>query len=406
MPIEKTVLTVSQINEYIKGKIENDKLLTNIYVKGEISNLTRHKSGHLYFTLKDEKSNIKAVMFRNDASKLKFILENGMKVIAHGKISVFVRDGNCQLYVNSIDPDGIGALTIAFEQLKTKLKNEGLFDSSKKKSIPKIPTKIGIITSPTGAAVKDIINVAGRRFPYATLIIFPSLVQGNDAPAQLIAGIKYFNKAKTVDVIIIGRGGGSIEDLWAFNDENLARTIYASEIPVISSVGHEIDFTICDFVADLRAPTPSAAAELAVPETVELERKINNIISHMQLVIMKMISEKKQRVRHCTESRIMTNPESMLDQRKLLTVSYTNDITNSMKYICERNRTVLEKNAAKLDALSPLAVFSRGYSAVFSSGGKLIKNTKDVEIGELVSVQLSDGKLLGEIKGKESQKNV
>ena len=406
MPTEKTVLTVSQINEYLKGKLDNDKLLSSIYVKGEISNFTCHKTGHLYFTLKDESSNIKAVMFKNDASKLKFIPESGMKVITHGKISVFVREGNCQLYVNSIEPDGIGALTVAFEQLKTRLKNEGLFDTSKKKPIPKIPTKIGIITSPTGAAVRDIINVTGRRFPYATLILFPSLVQGNDAPAQLIAGLKYFNKVKNVDVIIIGRGGGSIEDLWAFNDENLARAIFASEIPVISSVGHEIDYTICDFVADLRAPTPSAAAELAVPETAELERKINNIISHMQLVIMKMISEKRQRVRHCSESRIMKNPESMLDQRKLLTVSYTNDITNSMRYICEKSRTVLEKNAAKLDALSPLAVFSRGYSAVFSNDGKLIKNTEDVEIGDIVSVQLCDGKLLGEIKGKESQKNV
>ncbi len=406
MPTEKTVLTVSQINEYLKGKLDNDKFLSSIYVKGEISNFTCHKTGHLYFTLKDESSNIKAVMFKNDASKLKFIPESGMKVITHGKISVFVREGNCQLYVNSIEPDGIGALTLAFEQLKIKLKNEGLFDTSKKKPIPKIPTKIGIITSPTGAAVRDIINVTGRRFPYATLILFPSLVQGNDAPAQLIAGLKYFNKVKNVDVIIIGRGGGSIEDLWAFNDENLARAIFASEIPVISSVGHEIDYTICDFVADLRAPTPSAAAELAVPETAELERKINNIISYMQLVIMKMISEKRQRVRRCSESRIMKNPESMLDQRKLLTVSYTNDITNSMRYICEKSRTVLEKNAAKLDALSPLAVFSRGYSAVFSNDGKLIKNTEDVEIGDIVSVQLCDGKLLGEIKGKESQKNV
>lgn len=402
---ERPTLTVTQLNEYIKAIIDNDRTVSNVFVKGEISNFTHHKTGHLYFTLKDETSNLKAVMFAREASKLPFSPENGMKVVARGRVSVFVRDGSYQIYVMSMEPDGIGALTLAFEQLKKKLAAEGLFDASKKKPIPKIPTRVGIITSPTGAAVRDIINISGRRFPYAKLVIYPSLVQGNDAPAQLISGITYFNETDSVDVIIIGRGGGSIEDLWAFNDEGLARAVCASHIPVISAVGHEIDFTICDFAADLRAPTPSAAAELALPDTDDLERKINNIIRHMQLVLSKQLSLKKQAVSRCAQSKVLRDPASMLDQRRMAVISDSARLAGAMKYVCSQNRYRLSQSASKLDALSPLAVFSRGYAAVFSENGALVRKTGDICVGDKITVRTTDGQIYADVTGKELVNN-
>lgn len=401
MATERLTLTVTQLNEYIKAIIDNDKTVSNVYVKGEISNFTHHKTGHLYFTLKDATSNLKAVMFAREASKLAFEPENGMKVTAHGKISAFVRDGSYQIYVSSMEPDGIGALTIAFEQLKRKLAAEGLFDPSKKKPIPKIPTRVGIITSPTGAAVRDIINIAGRRFPYAKLVIYPALVQGSEAPAQLVSGIEYFNSVGSVDLIIIGRGGGSIEDLWAFNDETLARAIYASKLPVISAVGHEIDFTISDFVADMRAPTPSAAAELALPDTAELIRKVNNITTHMQTLLSKQIGLKKQLFDHLRQSKVISDPMSMLDQRKMTLVADTQGLSSAMKIVCAKNRTDLAEKAAKLDALSPLAVFSRGYSVALDDGGRVVRSIGDVEIGENLTVRTTNGKIIGKVIGKE-----
>ncbi|MBR4293000.1 MAG: exodeoxyribonuclease VII large subunit, partial [Clostridia bacterium] len=253
MPDESRILTVTGLNEYVKMLIEGNPVLSNVYVRGEISNLKCHSSGHYYFSLKDEGGRVSAVMFKSAALKLKFRPENGMKVVLHGRVSVYSRDGAYQLYASSLEPDGIGALTLAYEQLKRKLEEEGLFRSDFKKALPKIPSAVGIITSPTGAAVRDIINVSTRRFPFAKLVLFPALVQGDGAEADLIRGIKYFNDSKSVDVIIIGRGGGSIEDLWAFNGEALAREIFKCEIPVISAVGHETDFTICDFVSDKRA---------------------------------------------------------------------------------------------------------------------------------------------------------
>ena len=253
MATEKKIFTVSQINEYIKGKIDSDSFLSSLWIKGEISNFVHHKTGHLYFTLKDENSLIRALMFSSSAAKLKFRPENGMKVIMHGRIASYIRDGAYNFYADSMEPDGIGALYIAYEQLKKKLEAEGLFRPERKKPLPKIPTRVGVITSPTGAAIRDIINVISRRFPYAKITLYSSLVQGDGAPAQLISALRYFNTTKSADVIILGRGGGSIEDLWAFNNEALAREVAASVIPVISAVGHETDFTICDFVADRRA---------------------------------------------------------------------------------------------------------------------------------------------------------
>ena len=301
-------LTVTQLNEYIKRIIDTTPQLTSIYVKGEISNFKNHYgTGHYYFTLKDEGGQLRAVMFKSSAAKMKFLPENGMKITAHGRISAFVRDGTYQLYCDSMEPDGVGALYIAFEQLKKRLEADGLFDPSRKRPLPKIPMRVGIITSATGAAIRDMINVCGRRFPAAKLILYPSLVQGPGAPAELIAGVQYFNTVHSVDVIIIGRGGGSIEDLWAFNDEGLARAIAASVIPIISAVGHETDFTICDFVADRRAPTPSAAAELAVPDTAELKRKIQNIVSREANVLYSMLKIRRDKLDTLSHTRAMTN---------------------------------------------------------------------------------------------------
>lgn len=284
MAEERQVFTVTALNEYIKMKLETDEALMRVFIRGEISNFTNHKSGHFYFTVKDETSRIAAVMFRSSASKLAFIPENGMKVIVGGRVSAYVRDGQYQIYVDTLEPDGVGALYIAYEQLKAKLGAEGLFDEAKKKPLPRYPMRIGVITSPTGAAIRDIINILGRRFPIAEVVLYPSLVQGESAAPQLIEGLRYFNEKKNVNVIIIGRGGGSLEDLWAFNSEALVREVAASELPVISAVGHEIDFTLCDFAADRRAPTPSAAAELAVPERYELKRKLGNVTARLELL--------------------------------------------------------------------------------------------------------------------------
>lgn len=396
-------LTVTQLNEYIKAKIDSDGFLSHVTVKGEVSNFTNHyKTGHFYFTVKDEGSLIKAVMFRSAAGKLNFVPENGMKILARGRVSAFVRDGQYQLYCEGMEPDGIGALYFAFEQLKKKLSAEGLFDEARKKPLPKIPTRIGVITSPTGAAIRDIINILGRRFPYAKVILYPALVQGADAAPSLIAGMQYFNTQKNVDVIIIGRGGGSIEDLWAFNNEELARTVAASAIPTISAVGHETDFTICDFVADRRAPTPSAAAELAVPETHELMHKIDNIIGRMSLLLSRRIENGRQILDFYKTQGIFAHPERMLEERKmqLLMLGQRLDGSISAKLTADQNR--LAQRAAKLEALSPLGILSRGYSVATGVSGKVISSVQDVSAGDEFALQLTDGKIRATVKEKDN----
>ncbi len=392
-------LTVTQLNEYIKAKIDSDGFLAHVTVKGEISNFTNHyKTGHFYFTVKDEGSLIKAVMFRSAASKLNFIPENGMKILARGRVSAFVRDGQYQLYCDGMEPDGIGALYFAFEQLKKKLSAEGLFDEARKKPLPKIPTRIGVITSPTGAAIRDIINILGRRFPYAKVILYPALVQGADAAPSLIAGMQYFNAQRNVDVIIIGRGGGSIEDLWAFNNEELARTVATSSIPTISAVGHETDFTICDFVADRRAPTPSAAAELAVPETHELMHKIDNIIGRMSLLLSRRIESGRQILDFYKTQGIFAHPERMFEERKMQLLMLGQRLDGSIfaKLTADQNR--LAQRAAKLEALSPLGILSRGYSVATGTNGKVISSVRDVSAGDEFSLQLTDGKITATVK--------
>ena len=394
----RNVLTVTQLNTCIKTLIEGTDFLRSVYIKGEISNFTNHyKTGHFYFTLKDEGSLLKAVMFRASAVKLPFVPENGMKVVVHGRISTFVRDGQYQLYADDMEPDGIGSLYFAFEQLKKKLEAEGLFAESRKKPLPKIPTRIGIITSPTGAAIRDMINIIGRRFPYAKILLYPALVQGSDAPPQLMAGIEYFNAAQNVDVVIIGRGGGSIEDLWAFNDEGLARCIAASCLPVISAVGHETDFTICDFVADRRAPTPSAAAELAVPETAELKRKINNIVGRMELLLGRQIEQRRQAVRYLSAARALSAPAAMLDDRRMNLVYLSEKLDHAVQVKMNACRADLAQRAVKLDALNPLAIFGRGYSAAFAENGELLSRVGQLTVGQPITLRLSDGEARADV---------
>ena len=395
-----SAVSVSELNTFIKMLLESAPTLNDVYVKGEISNFKNHiSSGHFYFSLKDKDSQIKAVMFRSSASKMKFIPENGMMVVVHGRVASYVRDGQYQLYADSMEPDGVGALYVAFEQLKQRLAAKVVFATEKKKTLPKIPKTIGVITSPTGAAVRDIINIATRRFPFAKIVVYPALVQGENAASSLISGIRYFNDTGSADVIIIGRGGGSIEDLWAFNDENLAKTVCASEIPVISAVGHETDFTICDFAADLRAPTPSAAAELAVPDTAELKHKINNIISRESAVLLQMLSAKRETLARYEKSRYLSSPGHMIDDRRMALVLSSERLMTSAAHVNEIKKHALSALSGKLEALSPLAVLSRGYGVVSSEEGKVIKEIADVSVGDKITVKVRDGEIYAGVSG-------
>ena len=390
--MEQHILTVTQINEYIKGIFDSSHFLSDVYVKGEISNFTNHyKTGHMYFTLKDEGGVLRAVMFRFNASELAFLPENGMKVIAHGRISSYAKDGSYQIYVDSMEPDGIGALYIAFEQLKEKLSAEGLFDPKYKKPIPKYPSKIGIVTSATGAAVRDMINVSRRRFPMTELILFPCLVQGDNAPEQIAQGIKFFNARCPVDTIIIGRGGGSLEELWAFNNEALARVIFASKIPIISAVGHETDFSISDFVSDLRAPTPSAAAELALPDYVKEKEHLELISSVMRKDLLGRISTLRERIEQISRKRCLSSPSVFFDDKRIALDNLANRLLDKTDAVLSRKMSELQLRTASLEALNPLKVIARGYSAVYKSDGKLIKSVNDVAVDDEIEFKTVDG---------------
>ncbi len=396
-------LTVTGLNEYIKTMLDSDPILSRVLVKGEISNFVNHyKTGHFYLSLKDEGGVVRAVMFRMNAQKLPFVPENGMKVICSGRVSSYVKDGQYQLYISDMQPDGVGALYIAFEQLKKKLEAEGLFDPRYKKPLPKYPKKVGIITSPTGAAVRDMIHVSARRFPLARLCLYPSLVQGDGAPAQLIAGIRTFREKYPVDVIILGRGGGSLEELWAFNDEALAREIFACEIPIISAVGHETDFSISDFVADVRAPTPSAAAEVCLPEAGEVKRKLHNVIDRMSLVTGSRVEALRARVKALAESRSMQSMMSLVDDRRMALSALDRELEMRLEKLLREKKSALGETAARLDALSPLAVLSRGYSAIFDEEGKALTKKEDLFVGQKVDFCLSDGRAKAEIYEVES----
>ncbi len=389
---QENILTVTQVNEFVKSLIDASPTLARVSIRGEISNFTNHvKTGHFYFSLKDEGGVLRCIMFRSAAQHLPFVPENGMKVILHGRISAYVRDGQYQMYAERMEPDGIGALYIAYEQLKKKLEAQGLFAESHKKPLPKIPRAIGIITASTGAAVHDMIHVTGRRFPYAKLVLFPSLVQGENAPAQLIEGITYFNRTKSVDVIIIGRGGGSMEELWAFNSESLAHAVYHSQIPVISAVGHETDFTICDFVADRRAPTPSAAAEIAVPSTQELQQKFSNIITRLWQYTESRLQSHRANVAHLAQNRVLTSPKNLLDDRRTQLVYLETRLGNALKQKVMADRNAFVQYCAKLEALNPLAILSRGYSAVFAESGDVVHSIAQVKKDDTLTLQVTDG---------------
>ncbi len=386
-----TPLSVRELNLYIKDLIDREEFLNNVYVKGEISNFKRHYTGHLYFTLKDKDSLIKCVCFKSYVGNIDFEPQDGMQVVVFGQLAVYERDGGYQIYVKGMEKDGVGELYEAYEKLKNKLEEEGLFDNSHKKQIPVLPKAIGVVTSQTGAVIRDIINVTTRRFPNVNIKLYPAKVQGEGAAETIVEGIKYFNEAKNVDTIIIGRGGGSLEDLWPFNEEIVAHAIYDSEIPIISAVGHETDFTIADFVADLRAPTPSAAGELAVPDLEEVKWKIQNFRHRLSNALYKKVETLKLRLKRAKSSKVMQDPVSMLNERRLKLDGYLKQIASAIKLEVKNKRLKLVKDVSLLDGLSPLKTLVRGYSIVENKEGKLIKSVKDVKKNDEIKITLNDG---------------
>lgn len=394
------VLSVSQINFYIKSIIENDGSLQFVLVTGEISNLTVHqRSGHIYLSLKDSNSVISAVMFAGNARRLKFRLENGMKVICRGRISVYEPSGRYQLYIEDMQPDGVGALTLAFEQLKKSLAQKGLFDNAHKKPLPKFPKTIGVITSPTGAAVQDITNIIRRRFPSADIVLAPVLVQGESAPEQLVRAVNKFSASKIADVVIIGRGGGSAEDLWAFNDEQLAYAVYNCETPIISGVGHETDFTVCDFVADVRASTPSAAAELAIPDRQELMSYYFKQKQYISAMLDRKIKTAQLRLENQQRRMSASSPKLKAEQLEKQLSAKSEKLTRFMNIYISNKENKLVAAKGKLDGLNPLNVLNRGY-AIAEKDEKIITSSKQLKDGDDFTVILSDGKINAKVCGE------
>lgn len=399
-----TELTVSQVNFFVKSLLEGDGRLSNILVAGEISNFTDHyRSGHLYFSLKDEKSVLKAVMFSGSAKRLKFRPVDGMKVLVRGRVSVYEPSGQYQLYAEDMQPAGLGALSLAFEQLKEKLREEGLFSQERKRPLPRYPQRIGVITSPTGAAVQDILQITARRWPVAEIVFCPVLVQGEAAPAQLAAALREMNEKRACDVIILGRGGGSLEDLWAFNDEGLARAVAGSAIPVVSAVGHETDFTICDFAADLRAPTPSAAAELCTPDIQEERERLLAFSRYFRENARSMVDYHRQSLDLLTQDSPLGRPERFLEPWREQLGRLFGRMLSSLGEGLALKRQELALLAGSLDALSPLKVLSRGYAVVSDSRGRLIRDAEQLSPGDRVSLRLARGEAKAEIVTKEER---
>lgn len=385
--MEPRTATVSQINGYIKKILDANQILNNVWVKGELSNFKPHYSGHIYTTLKDEGGVLKAVMFRNAAAKLTFSPTEGMKVLARGRVGVYEPSGAYQLYIEEMIPDGVGELYIAYEQLKARLDEEGLFNPIYKKPIPQYPKKIGVSTATTGAAVRDIINVITRRYPLAEIIIYPTQVQGVGAAQSIVNAIEYFNSSEPVDTLIVGRGGGSIEDLWAYNEEIVARAIFASEIPIISAVGHETDFTIADFVADLRAPTPSAAAEIAVPSVLELGAAVENSKNRCVNAILKRCENLRLRL----DSLRLKTPSEIIEENYQRVDTLVKHMENRIMLNISEGKRMLASSAAKLDALSPLQTLSRGFSVAVMPDGTVVRSSKDLHSGDDFTLKLTDG---------------
>lgn len=396
--MQQQVYEVSQINEYLKLRFEEDDFLSAVFIRGEISNYKLYPSGHHYFSLKDANGAIRCVMFKGNAFRLRFRPENGMKVIAFGRIDVYPRDGVYQLYCADMTPDGIGDLHVAFEQLKAKLQAQGLFSQERKKSLPQYPHQIAIITSSAGAALRDMLRILRKRYPLCEVKLLAVRVQGEEAPGEIAAAIRYANRYQVADLIITGRGGGSIEDLWAFNDERVAYAIAESEIPVISAVGHEPDVTISDFVADLRAATPSNAAELAVPDQLELRQQLAAKRALLLTLIQKQLKHERQAVSALASARSLKSPINYLNDQRLR-LDYTHRRLSAASVdLVNRNRQQFVRLTSKLDAMSPLKVLGRGYSVALNENGKLVKSVKTVKSGERLTVQIEDGKILTQVQ--------
>ncbi len=394
MEVSPEILTVADLNKYIKEKIDNDERLNNVLIKGEISNFKNHYTGHMYFTLKDEKSLIKCVMFKTYTAHLSFIPKDGMKVVILGSVSVFERDGVYQIYAKAMKQDGLGSLYEAYEKLKLKLEEEGLFDASHKVKIPYMPKTIGVLTASTGAVIRDIINVSTRRNPNVHIRLYPVPVQGSTAAEQIVNGIKFMNENKLADVLIVGRGGGSLEDLWPFNEEIVARAIYESEIPIISAVGHETDFTIADFVADLRAPTPSAAAELAVQKIDDVKELLSNYQNRNKLALKKKLQLMRLEYEKCMTKQVFTNPLQKINEQYMVLDMKVKKLQNSISNKIKEEKTKYVKSVAKLDALSPLKTLARGYSIVSLDNEKdkdVIISAKQLKKDDKINVKFADG---------------
>ncbi len=399
----QTVLSITQLNEYIRGKMDADVLLTQVAVRGEISNYKLYPSGHHYFTLKDESSALKCVMFKGNAIRLRFRPENGMKVIAMGKVSVYPRDGAYQLYCTAMAMDGVGDLYAAFEQLKKKLAAQGLFDPAHKQPLPKYPGTIGIITSSAGAAVHDMLRILNKRYPLSHVRLLPVRVQGAEAPGEIAAAIRYANHHQLADLLIVGRGGGSIEDLWAFNDERVAYAIYESQIPVISAVGHEPDVTISDFVADLRAATPSNAAELAVPDQDALRQSLDTMSVAMASALNRQLKASQQHLNVLSQSPALRSPTGYIQQREKSLELLRNRLVSAQNNNITRKSERYIAAVSKLDAMSPLKVLTRGYSMAQTERGEVLRSVQQVELGERIHISLSDGQLHATVMEKKEE---
>ena len=406
---EKThtrIYSVWEITRYIRQKLDSDELLRDIYIKGELSNVSQPTSGHVYFTLKDEYSELRCVMFRNRNALLKFRLEDGMSVIVRGHISVYEKRGRYQLYVEELQESGIGALYRAFEQLKKKLKDEGMFDATHKKPIPVIPHTIGIITSPTGAAIRDMINITRRRFPHVHILLAPVAVQGEEAAPQIVNAIKLMNRVnrelEKVDVLVVGRGGGSIEELWAFNEESVARAIFASEIPVISAVGHETDFTISDFVADRRAATPSEAAELVVPDKRQIEKNMSTLELQLRQNIYKLIEQQRRRLESIEKNVLFRKPTERINQYRQMVDELKRTLIAEVMHRVQLHKKGLQALTGKLDALSPRAILERGYSICLKEQ-KVVRSVMDISTGDMLRILFRDGEAISEVKEKKHE---
>ena len=401
--MEQKILSVTELNQLVRGKLERDSDLQNVCIRGEISNYKLYPSGHHYFSLKDPESAIRCVLFKGNALSLRFRPENGMQVLAVGRVSLYPRDGSYQFYCTRLLPDGAGDLSVAFEQLKQKLYREGLFDPAHKKQLPAFPHRVGIVTSPAGAAVHDMLRILGKRYPLSRVILLPVRVQGAEAPGEIARAIDYANAHAIADVLIVGRGGGSVEDLWAFNDEGVSRAIFRSRIPVVSAVGHEPDVTISDFTADLRAATPSNAAELVAPDQSELRAALEGMRASMLASMRQRLTRSRQQLTGLSASPMLRNPMNYLQERRLRLDKLTGDFRRVGTRLLQARRQGLIRLSASLDAMSPLKVLARGYSMTADADGRLISSVTEVSPGQSLTILVSDGKIRAAVERTEGE---